>query len=536
MIRLTKKDILATAVGTAQAGAAGTITLVATASAVNDFYNGMLVLILSGTGAGQARQVIDYVGATKVATIEPDWATNPDATSRYVVLPGSDLLSAIGANNANNDYDSTNVAANENGSVLERLEQLDVVVDGLALSNTITTGTAQAGAAGTITLAAGASATNDLYNGQLVVITGGTGVGQVRVITDYVGATKVATIDPDWATAPDNTSTYALVPGSEMIAAIGANNADNEFDSTAVVTNHDGSVLERLEGVHADIGTPVNAGGAATLGAILGDFANDSLVARLNDIGSNVDSAVTSDIQGKLGTDTELADRSLFDILCGDGPAAFPNAAVPANDVSLAEVLRSVWAGLMGTAAGENGLANFPAAAAPANDVSLAEVIRAIYDRQLGDGTNASTNTRLGKRVQRAAADIFDGTQKALFTVTGRVLVTHLSIVTSVAAMAAGASNTNIVTNPTVGTDANMCAVLDIASDENGTVYSITGNPADALAGGSGGGAMGMDRGFIVPAGTIDIVSAADSGSGGALGAVDLWYLPLTDGASVVTA
>jgi hypothetical protein len=72
------------------------------------------------------------------------------------------------------------------------------------------TGTAQAGTTATITLKATASATNDLYNGMYVTITGGTGSGQVRLIDDYVGSTKVATVDVAFSPAPDNTSTYSL--------------------------------------------------------------------------------------------------------------------------------------------------------------------------------------------------------------------------------------------------------------------------------------------------------------------------------------
>lgn len=72
------------------------------------------------------------------------------------------------------------------------------------------TGTAQAGASTTITLDASASATDDIYNGSTVTITGGTGSGQIRVISDYVGATKVATVSVAWATAPDNTSTFSV--------------------------------------------------------------------------------------------------------------------------------------------------------------------------------------------------------------------------------------------------------------------------------------------------------------------------------------
>lgn len=73
-------------------------------------------------------------------------------------------------------------------------------------------GTAQAGAAGTITLDTSASATNDLYKDMIVMIVGGTGVGQVNTIASYAGATKIATMARDWAIAPDNTSQFVIVP------------------------------------------------------------------------------------------------------------------------------------------------------------------------------------------------------------------------------------------------------------------------------------------------------------------------------------
>lgn len=76
---------------------------------------------------------------------------------------------------------------------------------------TIRSGTAQAGAATTITLDASASAVNSFYINDIILITGGTGVGQARFITAYVGATKVATVST-WATNPDNTSTFAILP------------------------------------------------------------------------------------------------------------------------------------------------------------------------------------------------------------------------------------------------------------------------------------------------------------------------------------
>lgn len=72
------------------------------------------------------------------------------------------------------------------------------------------TGTAQAGGASTITLDSGASATDDIYNGATITITGGTGSGQIRVISDYVGSTKVATVSSAWTTQPDNTSIFSV--------------------------------------------------------------------------------------------------------------------------------------------------------------------------------------------------------------------------------------------------------------------------------------------------------------------------------------
>lgn len=71
--------------------------------------------------------------------------------------------------------------------------------------------TAQAGAATTITLDGSASAVDSFYVGEIVYLTGGTGAGQARVITGYVGATKVATVNRAWATNPDNTSTFGLI-------------------------------------------------------------------------------------------------------------------------------------------------------------------------------------------------------------------------------------------------------------------------------------------------------------------------------------
>lgn len=70
--------------------------------------------------------------------------------------------------------------------------------------------TAQAGGASTITLAGSASAVDGTYNGFAVKITGGLGNGQERVISSYIGASRLATVGVAWSVVPDSTSTYEV--------------------------------------------------------------------------------------------------------------------------------------------------------------------------------------------------------------------------------------------------------------------------------------------------------------------------------------
>jgi len=144
-------------------------------------------------------------------------------------------------------------------------------------------------------------------------------------------------------------------------------------------------------------------------------------------------------------------------------------------------------------------------------------------------------NVFLGIKVTRAAADVFDGTQTALFTVAGgKVLVTHLTIETGGAALDAGPQNHSIVMNPTVGTDIAMCAVYGAGGNEVGTIFSCPFDVSVALQGTNGGGAYQPANGWIAPEGTIDLLSAGDIGTGGGTGYCEL-FIPLDDGATVTS-
>ena len=167
--------------GTAQAGTAVSITLAAGADCCDGGYNRNLIVIVSGTGVGQTRTVADYNNTTKVCTIDREWRVNPDDTSEYQILA----------------------------------DDTPLVVDH---------GLAQGGTASTIILRDYASSTDNIYLCNIVIIIGGAGRGQSRLVGSYNGTTKVVTIcGEDWETIPDTTSVYAMIPyGTTCTSCVGA--------------------------------------------------------------------------------------------------------------------------------------------------------------------------------------------------------------------------------------------------------------------------------------------------------------------------
>jgi hypothetical protein len=167
----------AIASGTAQGAGTGNnqIQLAAGASATDAFYSRQKITITGGTGAGQTRFIIAYTGSTKMATVNRNWATNPDATSVYEISG----------------------------------ESFSVLTEGLA----------QAGAATSITLQSTASAVDDFYKGLWLELVSGVGAGQCRLCTAYNGTTKVATVARAWATNPDSTTGYQAHLGAGVDVA-----------------------------------------------------------------------------------------------------------------------------------------------------------------------------------------------------------------------------------------------------------------------------------------------------------------------------
>jgi len=89
-------------------------------------------------------------------------------------------------------------------------------ISGALGSHVLRASTMQSGSGTSVVLDASASATNDYYNGALILFYAGTGAGQARVITDYVGGTTTATLNVTLPSALSSDTKYIIIPGSDM--------------------------------------------------------------------------------------------------------------------------------------------------------------------------------------------------------------------------------------------------------------------------------------------------------------------------------
>ena len=133
--------------------------------------------------------------------------------------------------------------------------------------------------------------------------------------------------------------------------------------------------------------------------------------------------------------------------------------------------------------------------------------------------------------IERTAATLPQATQTPYFTVSGRVLVTD--IVGEVTIIIHSQETVlKLISNPTVGADVDICALLDCNADAVGTMYHITGTVADNMIATTSGAFTSQALPIIVAAGTIDLDTDNDSSTGETKWTLS--YLPLDEGATVV--
>ncbi len=146
------------------------------------------------------------------------------------------------------------------------------------------------------------------------------------------------------------------------------------------------------------------------------------------------------------------------------------------------------------------------------------------------------TTIGLGFRASRVATVLPAGTTQNIFTISGgRVMVTAFVGEVTTACSATG-TNLKVTSVPTVGTAVDIAANLAVASFEKGAILIVEGD-GTALIGTSAGAGFAPALNalpFVLPTGTIRIETSADNAAGATKW--DVWYFPLDDGASIVSA
>lgn len=69
--------------GAAQSGSVNTVKLAGDENGKSDFFKDYYIKIAGGAGSGQVQKIKAYDGTTKIATVEANWSTPPNATSFY---------------------------------------------------------------------------------------------------------------------------------------------------------------------------------------------------------------------------------------------------------------------------------------------------------------------------------------------------------------------------------------------------------------------------------------------------------------------
>jgi hypothetical protein len=215
-----------------------------------------------------------------------DGAAFADCTEEVSVITGSNGMSLMTMTGDETNCSALAIASKAGSGSTTFLQRLYPRVLPAILS-----GTAQAGAAGTITLPSAASQKDDAYNGCIVKTTGGTGGGggsgsqnnQARVITDYVGSTRVATISPSWETTPDATTTLEVLMTDMAVNAMIGHGLFSGLAETGVSY---GQLLSIMGAVLAG-----ETSGAATLSMIfkaIGNAGTTRLTATLDGSGNRI--------------------------------------------------------------------------------------------------------------------------------------------------------------------------------------------------------------------------------------------------------
>lgn len=200
------------------------------ASNIDNFYNGY---VITDTTIAETRTIIGYDGATQTVTLDHPFSSTWAAANTYTITDPSTALTIQmqpGASTVSGFYSGLllkDETLNQYRFITAydgttRTATLSSAFTGWAVANTYSVRGLTSDEQGlivvatplTATLPATSSAVDNFYKGRFIYFSTGPATGEARVITSYVGATRVATVSPAFSPVPVPGNTYEILPFS----------------------------------------------------------------------------------------------------------------------------------------------------------------------------------------------------------------------------------------------------------------------------------------------------------------------------------
>jgi hypothetical protein len=339
-------------------------------------------------------------------------------------------------------------------------------------------GTAQSATGTTLVLRSAAAFANDELIGATILITGGSaGVGQSRVITDYVSSTDTATVDT-WTTTPSGTITYVIYAGSPASTSLvpNVNVTQISGDSTAA---------DNLEAVFDGTGANM-AIAALTVSAGVAITQSTSNASGLTVTGNGTGhGAVFTSGSGATGQGIRVVAASTNGsalLLSGSGTGAGLNTAGGATGHGIAAV---------GGATSGDGINS--AATTSGHGITATGV----------GTTKHGVNAAGGSTSSHGISATGGGTGSGISATSGSGAtgngITATSAATAGDGIAATGNGTGNGMTVTSGSGATGAAIRAVAASTNGSALSLagsgTGSGISAAAGASGNGITALGGG-----------------------------------------
>jgi len=231
-------DATITASGVADAGSGVGLVRDAARTEIDDWWNGQTILMLTGAAAFQKRPIVDFLAPSDDIIVAPNFDGAVAAGDIYVILAhynmivpraADDVANALTSQVIGRKDDTALYAAAVNATLMRYVKGL--ITAGIAVPGAVS----DAGPAITDFDTTLAEATDDHYNGMLLMFIDGPNAGQAHTIDDYAGGAKnVSFLAGDqWTDVPVDGNSFVILPSAALYTVAGITGATGIFHEQA---------------------------------------------------------------------------------------------------------------------------------------------------------------------------------------------------------------------------------------------------------------------------------------------------------------